>query len=708
MASSSNSAHPAAAAAGLSPSDSSAASEKDDFLKRFESFSLALGPAKPAPPPLDPAATNKAYDELAKAVANLTLEDVMKDVKGVVEKVNPLYTAVQIPDESMERALRLLNKQDEDERLGSIRVPVKTYRTEVEARLAESLQPMIANKEMEPHANDKHVPAMCEQAPEPFGCFDFKLAKRPKFAECGYANAEADVHSVVLSTLKTITFSLGLPIMPSSEKSQPSTTTVDDDAAAASSSTATALSPAPPLTAKSQKKGKQANSTGSPASTAATSAPAIRPDIVITTMKGQPLLVIEVKSPTTTLVKGTYVCEGGDLERRAESDNNPDSDAAKHNTTLGHLQGQLYDYLRSPHEDFCMVPYFGILTTYHEWAIYWLADDMELHLDDSTSCTTECATVSDVDEFKKIILDLERRATDTTDAQWPSLKVVPTFGNVHNLAATSAKAIHQGNATRRLIRTRVFKWNDPDLVNVLQSVIFKAYHLSRLRFHPHFGESSSCLFYSKNQLTQTRTHGRAQLDFNTFSNKVVQPDGHILAGQKPTNVYCFVDLGRGRDGHAWLASPYTKLNHGVCVLKVRNPNGAHTLSAEQEAELWRKIWGKRHANPFSETQSTEYAVYMPYVKMAGDVRPCEQQVEGRAVLVATALAIDHMASLGYKHKDVRWRHVGIYRVMGDEMLYAVLIDLSDVEVVSDKAEAKKGMLAKLGIDESLLQKANPT
>ncbi|XP_004347054.1 hypothetical protein CAOG_05369 [Capsaspora owczarzaki ATCC 30864] len=537
MASSSNSAHPAAAAAGLSPSDSSAASEEDDFLKRFESFSLALRPAKPAPPPLDPADVMRKYDELAKAVANLSLKEVKTDVEGVVEKVKPLYTAVGVVNDYIDYALTMfptLTPMSAQFCLDSIQRPVKTYRKEVEAKR--------------------------------------RASKR---------------------------------------------------------------------------------TTGSPAPATAASAPAIRPNFVITTMNGQPLLVVEVKCPTTHRVKGMYVYKGGDLEPREVPDNNPDPDAVKHNTTLGHLQGQLYDYLRSFHKDLGMVPYFGILTTYHEWAVYWLADDMEQHLQDTPSCTTECATVSDVGEFKKIILELERRATATTDAQWPSLKDVPTFGDVYKPATTSAKVFQQGEATRRLIRTRVFKWNDPDLVNVLQNVIFKAYHLSQLRFHPHFGESSSCLLYSNNQLTQTRTHGRVQLDFNTFSNKVVR-SGYIFGGPKPTNVYCFVDLGRGRDGHAWLASPYTKLNHGVCVLKDDH------------------------------------------------VRLCEDE-ERRPILVAAARAVEHMASLGYRHKDVRWRHVGIYRIMGDDTLYAVLIDLSDVEKVSDKAEARKGMLAKLDIDESLLE-----
>ncbi|KJE94769.1 hypothetical protein CAOG_005355 [Capsaspora owczarzaki ATCC 30864] len=739
MASSSNSAHPAAAAAGLSPSDSSAASEEDDFLKRFESFSLALGPAEPAPPPLDPADVMRKYDELAKAVANLSLKEVKTDVEGVVEKVKPLYTAVGVVNDYIDYALTMfptLTPMSAQFCLDSIQRPVKTYRKEVEAllkaRLAESLQPMIAAKLMHPHASKDHKPATCEQAAEPFGCFELNLAERPTFAECGHANSEASVHLDVHSTLKTINLSLGLPIKMRAEWPHPSTTTADDAASSdtpSSAATSDALpsdaaavragkgrqpasadpssassSPAPSF--MSQKKGKQASG---PATAA--SAPAIRPNFVITTMNGQPLLVVEVKCPTTHRVKGMYECKGGDLEPREVSDNNPDSDAVKHNTTLGHLQGQLYDYLRSPHEDFCMVPYFGILTTYHEWAVYWLADDQEQHLQDTPSCTTECATVSDVGEFKKIILELERRATVTTDAQWPSLKVVPTFGNVHNPAATSAKVFQQGEATRRLIRTRVFKWNDPDLVNVLQNVIFKAYHLSQLRFHPHFGESSSCLLYSNNQLTQTRTHGRVQLDFNTFSNKVVR-SGYIFGGPKPTNVYCFVDLGRGRDGHAWLASPYTKLNHGVCVLKVRNPRVTSSLSATGEAALWREIWGSRHkntliANPFLETHSVDDAIYMPYVKMVGDVRLCEDE-ERRPILVAAARAVEHMASLGYRHKDVRWRHVGIYRIMGDDTLYAVLIDLSDVEKVFDKAEARNSMLAKLDIDESLLEKVSPT
>ncbi|KJE94787.1 hypothetical protein CAOG_005369 [Capsaspora owczarzaki ATCC 30864] len=652
MASSSNSAHPAAAAAGLSPSDSSAASEEDDFLKRFESFSLALRPAKPAPPPLDPADVMRKYDELAKAVANLSLKEVKTDVEGVVEKVKPLYTAVGVVNDYIDYALTMfptLTPMSAQFCLDSIQRPVKTYRKEVEAhlkaRLAESLQPMIAAKLMHPHASKDHKPATCEQAAEPFGCFELNLAERPTFAECGHANSEASVHLDVHSTLKTINLSLTLlrrTLLPFAQ---------------GKAGNRHLLILHPPLRRLLHllraKRRASKRTTGSPAPATAASAPAIRPNFVITTMNGQPLLVVEVKCPTTHRVKGMYVYKGGDLEPREVPDNNPDPDAVKHNTTLGHLQGQLYDYLRSFHKDLGMVPYFGILTTYHEWAVYWLADDMEQHLQDTPSCTTECATVSDVGEFKKIILELERRATATTDAQWPSLKDVPTFGDVYKPATTSAKVFQQGEATRRLIRTRVFKWNDPDLVNVLQNVIFKAYHLSQLRFHPHFGESSSCLLYSNNQLTQTRTHGRVQLDFNTFSNKVVR-SGYIFGGPKPTNVYCFVDLGRGRDGHAWLASPYTKLNHGVCVLKDDH------------------------------------------------VRLCEDE-ERRPILVAAARAVEHMASLGYRHKDVRWRHVGIYRIMGDDTLYAVLIDLSDVEKVSDKAEARKGMLAKLDIDESLLE-----
>ena len=127
------------------------------------------------------------------------------------------------------------------------------------------------------------------------------------------------------------------------------------------------------------------------------------------------------------------------------------------------------------------------------------------------------------------------------------------------------------------------------------------------------------------------------------------------------NAFLVTDLGGGGDGRVWLACTGAG---NVCVLKF-SKNEDHQL--EKEKRIWKKAW---NCNVIIKRLNNLPVLIMLWVK------PCSENEfhSNEEVKVSVKDAVTRMASVGYMHDDLRWRHVGLYRK--DGRLRALLFDLS--------------------------------
>lgn len=171
-----------------------------------------------------------------------------------------------------------------------------------------------------------------------------------------------------------------------------------------------------------------------------------------------------------------------------------------------------------------------------------------------------------------------------------------------------------------------------------------------------------------------------------FTVPALRPEENLL--------FVIKQLGVGRDGHAYLVS--NKRGEGFVIKIFSNRDGRTTVEelkimAEREQVIYNHVWCKS-ALSFKTTSQTPYLA-IPYVqtfKESTDKTIClgdlliSREV-GNPHIDAVIKAIQQFASNGYLHSDLRWRHVGIYTNEHSELV-AILIDLSEVEVINDKNE----------------------
>jgi hypothetical protein len=116
------------------------------------------------------------------------------------------------------------------------------------------------------------------------------------------------------------------------------------------------------------------------------------------------------------------------------------------------------------------------------------------------------------------------------------------------------------------------------------------------------------------------------------------------------------DLHGGADGRVWLACTTYGL---VGVLKfgqLKDKEDDLTkvkIRLEGEAKLWRDVWKQKNVRVI--TLAGDHALLMPYVTEVDS-----NQINKSTILRdAVQSAVRQMATAGYHHKDLHWRHVGI-------------------------------------------------
>ena len=292
--------------------------------------------------------------------------------------------------------------------------------------------------------------------------------------------------------------------------------------------------------------------------------------------------------------------------------------------------GQVFDYLVHLKNYTGRRDVFGILTTYHEWRVVWLPEC------DEAARSTETTPAANHNS-QSPIAQLPDYPPNWSDPDKPNRQYLPNIPS------------QDSQTSRHLFGTHIIEWNDPDLPHILLSVIHK------MRLSPMNPVSYFTLSPRRWYIYLTEDCFRWE--------KVAEEIKPVIEGKVPSrfqHAFLLADLGGGGDGRVWLAC--TRAGK-VCVLKFSR-NGDQL---EEEKQIWKKAW---NCDVLVKRLNKRPVLIMPWVKSCSE----KEFHRNEEVKAAVKDAIKTMASVGYMHDDLRWRHVGLYRK--DGKLHALLFDLS--------------------------------
>jgi hypothetical protein len=166
-----------------------------------------------------------------------------------------------------------------------------------------------------------------------------------------------------------------------------------------------------------------------------------------------------------------------------------------------------------------------------------------------------------------------------------------------------------------------------------------------------------------------------------------------------TKLLLLAHIGDGDYGRVWLASS----ERGVaCALKFPRHDAKVQSALSRELQVWRDVLGNPEAVRIQSFNGRE-ALLMPYLHICstttnGDGAGQQPTSEVRAAACRAAV---RMATGGWRHDDLKWSHVGLYRAEGG--LEAFFVDLGMCTAVKGPDEQKsavKAMKEALGLGDS--------
>ena len=335
------------------------------------------------------------------------------------------------------------------------------------------------------------------------------------------------------------------------------------------------------------------------------------------------------------------------------------------------VAGQIFDYMQRLRSFHGLDHVFGIVATYREWRIFWLADT------DAAAVATEMPMAT------------PEMVAATAAARASLLPAIPAWevgdaGRQQDPAPTPEVQPQLSPTRDRVVRAGpVMEWNDPQLVDALASVLYKMATSPATRLPRQLIEAERRL-YILARPTQW-------LWVRLPSDKPLELRYWPMPRADATQFLLLLHLGDGTFSRAWLACTF---NGAACVLKFPRASSDGTVSADalrREAAIWRTAWGV--AGVRIQTLVGKDTLVLPYVRTCSGNTAAAQTDEVR---LAAREAARRMAERGWRHDDLHWRHVGLYRDGGGR-LCALFIDLGLVSEVAteERGAAEAHMLAQL-------------
>lgn len=305
----------------------------------------------------------------------------------------------------------------------------------------------------------------------------------------------------------------------------------------------------------------------------------------------------------------------------------PASKAMHHSNTIG----QVYDRLQHLRSVLRVDVPFVILTSYEEWRVCWLDNEPS-----------------------------NERAASSSDATIPYRLPPAAPSRMNAITGTLPKTDHSTDAEavmgnddepRIVCGTRVFRWNDAELPLLLASGIWKMM-LSRQEAFPlvlRLATETSSMWKKAPEWKS--------LGFSLCISRLVK------------HFFVWEDLGTGTEGKAFLVSGGT--NGAVRVLKFFFETTK--IKARKEESRWKSVYS--HLPAVAESLRVtrvmdEHRLLMPWFQTP---RRTQETLDA----VAKKSKEDFKAK-GFRHGDVAWRNVGVYRADDGEPR-AIVFDMQTVE-----------------------------
>ncbi|KYQ89781.1 hypothetical protein DLAC_09748 [Tieghemostelium lacteum] len=327
------------------------------------------------------------------------------------------------------------------------------------------------------------------------------------------------------------------------------------------------------------------------------------PDIWVLTYDGIPIGVVEVKKPSNV-------------------------DPTEANEEMENLQvhGQIYDYMLLLSRTYGQKNVFGIVSTYAQWRCYWLYD-----------------TFIDMAE-----------SVSKPNIMLPYIPI-PLIKGSNKKDSTFTPM------SREFFATKVYNYNNPDLLKLLANVIYHMYNTGFV----HIDLIKKTHFINALEDSMIWVKFSSPLAYNfKFPNL-----GSI---QK---VFLIQDLGGGAHGKVWLSCDQ---KGNVFVLKFFKNH--FNNNAENESLLWKKIWGiETKVRIFINNKS----LMMPYLKPLS-----EEDWDDTKIQICINESVKKFISAGYYHLDIKKEHFGKYQSKPGN-LHIVFFDLSSVKNITNESMQSK-------------------
>ncbi|KAM9945377.1 hypothetical protein ACTFIT_003633 [Dictyostelium discoideum] len=274
--------------------------------------------------------------------------------------------------------------------------------------------------------------------------------------------------------------------------------------------------------------------------------------------------------------------------------------------------GQCFDYLMMVKNCSSLEHVFGIFSTYNSFKIVWTmgADQLDKFKDIEINCGKQ--------QMQKLPEENRNKIPNRIESPSTSLKSL--------LESDS-------NLKRELCCSRVYHHNDPDLINVLCTAIFKM---------------KACLI----DALETSSSLKSYQVIDSTGSRWVNLDRYTIKS----------DL-----------KEMTTVNRNLTVVKFFN-NTFTKEKVEKETVIWKNAWD---ITTLSVSMNNYQCLLMPFLKIVDED---EDDWKDHRFLKLVELACLRFARAGYKHLDLKRRHVARHSTPNNDRV-VVFIDLSSVDPI---------------------------
>ena len=324
--------------------------------------------------------------------------------------------------------------------------------------------------------------------------------------------------------------------------------------------------------------------------------------------------------------------------------------------------GQVFSYLLLLRSYFGIRWCFCILSTYEEWAICYLDDCKEI------------AKLHCVDDVEKFCRE-EQDAIDAKEKIYSGKMSLKNTLNFPTIKIPSAKRVKAGAGIRKLYRSKVIRFDDPQLANHLAAAMYMMAKSPRSRVLSLDGER--LLVTAKSSTWEELPASLDEIRLTDFVCADVQA------------IYLLEDLGRGAEGKCFLACDAEGRS---CVAKFhyvesKSKKDAKKTVREHLAAVklnWLVVFGI-DCILFAK----ELVLLTPYFHAVDwDAEDSKSKHRGGVVAALRKIAAAHRI-----HSDLKWEHV-----MLKNASEVVIVDLN-CEIVDNQTEEQllSSMMKKLGV-----------